>query len=134
MPDQELSLRPQDMCQIDSFKADQIKRIIQKYYADNKPPLACDIFKTFMDQVRSEEELVLRNTGRAAVPFISHEKTFRKILHTLGFKYGRINTRDILLMRPQIVSWRGKYLSEMLKNRNSLEPMEVVWLDGKVCY
>lgn len=122
--------KSQIMCQIDSFKADQIKRIIQKSYADNKPPLASDIHKTFMDQVKTEEEL-LRTTGKAVVPFTCHEKTFRKILHTLGFKYGRINTRDVLLMRPQIVTWRGKYLSEMRKNRNSPEPMEIVWLDGR---
>lgn len=65
----------------------------------------------FMDQVKAEMELTKRTIGERVVPFKFAEKTFRKILH-LGFRYGKIITRDVLLMRPQIVNRRGKYLSE----------------------
>lgn len=116
-------------CKIDSFRADQIKRIIMTMYAQNIPPLAADIYKTFMDQVKAEEEHQRTTSGEDVIPFKCSEKTFRLILHRLGFKFGRINTRDVLLMRLDIVNWRGKNISEMRKNRQSEQPMKVIWLD-----
>lgn len=121
------------MCQIDSFKAEMIRRIIRDAYSNNIAPLANDIYQQFMEKVAENERLRTSQGETDVKQFSCSVKTFRKILHSLGFRFGRINTRDAVLMRPDIVTWRGKYLTEMRRNRKSANPMKIIWLDGKIC-
>lgn len=130
-PGKKRKVRPHKQIQIDSFYADMIKRIIQDIYARQRSPFVDDIFKEFKAGVLVQEQ-TRRESGEDVIPFTCHEKTFRKILHRLGFKYGRIQTRDVLLMRPRIVMWRSKYLNILRKNAKSPNPKKVIYLDGNL--
>lgn len=124
-------VRPHKQCQIDKFYADMIRTIIQDIYSAQRPPFANEIYITFKRKVL-ETENTRRISGEQVTPFTCHEKTFRKILRRLGYRYGKIETRDVLLMRPQIVMWRDKYLNALKKNRASENPKKVIYLDGKI--
>lgn len=115
--------------QIDSFYSDMIKRIIQDFYEKNRTPYVADIRNTFLEDVAVQEQK-RREAGEQLTPFTCSEKTFRKILKRLGYKFDRLQTRDVLLMRPQIVMWRGKYLNILRKNRASPNPKKIIYLDG----
>lgn len=116
--------------QIDKFNGDIIKRIIQGYYKRNEAPFVRDVHRDFesrmTETVRDED-----GSEREVPTFKCSEKTFRKILRRLGFKFGKINLRDAVLMKPEIVNWRGKFLNALRKNKNSTNPMPVIYLDGK---
>lgn len=116
-------------CRIDSFNRELIRRTIQNIYKENRPPFAFEIYKNFMTAIRNHENQERQN-GKEVEEFNCHEKTFRKILHRLGYKFGKIHTRDSILMRPDIVRWRGRYLQALENNRKSENPMPVIWLDG----
>lgn len=117
---------------LEPFNADMIKRIIKGFYSENKAPLAADIYQKFTAQIKENEDLE-RSIGKTVTPYTLSQKTFRKVLHKLGFKFGKIRDRDTLLQRPQIVQWRGKYLKAIRENRaKGPDGMKVIYLDGKV--
>lgn len=92
-------------------------------------PYFADIFKEFKTKV-AENNNLRQSNGEVFKPFTCSEWTFRKILRKLGYKYGKINMRDAILIRPDIVTWRGKYLNALRKNKLSQNPMKIIYLDG----
>jgi len=68
------------------------------------------------------------STPRRPKPLISVQ-SFRKLLHSMGLKYGRVNERMAIVQRTDVVAWRRKYLRALRKNRDDSNPREVFYLD-----
>lgn len=62
-------------------------------------------------------------------PFPGSKQTLRRTLKEMGFKYGRLNEREYVMQRPDIVAHRAKFLKIMRKNRQSTNPLPVIYLD-----
>jgi len=116
------------MEQFDTFRVEHVKRVIAEYYARNIPPLLSTIFNDLVAQIR-EEENGRRLRGETFTPFHCSLYTFRKLLHKIGFKFGKINNRDVILQRPDIVARRYEYLSAMRHNRRLDNPKPVIYTD-----
>jgi hypothetical protein len=56
-------------------------------------------------------------------------ETFRKLLHRIGFMYGRINKRLAIVQRPDVVNRRGEYLKRLRENENSPNPKPLLYSD-----
>jgi transposase len=120
------------MDRFDGFRVEQAKRIIQESYKRQVAPLLDNIFQEFLKQVREEEERE-RLTGADIVTFKCSLKTFSKFLKKIGFRYGKINDRDVILQRSDIVAKRFEYLTAIRANRRleSPNPIEFVRKDIK---
>jgi len=116
------------MEQFDNFRVENVKRVIADFYRKNTPPFLSDIFKELVKQIR-EEENGRRLQGETVTSFRCSLYTFRKLLHKIGFKFGKINNRDVILQRPDIVARRYDYLLAMRQNRRSDNPKPVVYTD-----
>ncbi|CAG7644646.1 unnamed protein product [Allacma fusca] len=55
-------------------------------------------------------------------------KTFRKILKLEDYKFGKINHRDAVLLNPDKVAWRGRYLRRIRQN-DQHQNYTVIYLD-----
>lgn len=113
---------------VDNFYEAMIRRIIVGFFKRNLAPLFQMIYDEFMSGIAKAEE-DLRNKGHDFESFKMSKNTFRKVLHKLGYRYAKINMRDAILMRPDIVMLRGKYLAEIKKNDESPNPLPVVYVD-----
>jgi hypothetical protein len=127
---------------IDSFDQDKIRTIISDYYKKGKPPLLEHIYNDFLlckAASNSVQEALFERHGDLVSPpdpdFSISKATFSIVLRKMGFKYGRIDTRAIVLQKPDIVSWRGRYLKRLKKNEAATGPnkLNVIYLD-EVCY
>lgn len=110
--------RVQDM--VDSFDHDYIKRLIQGYYNKGTPALFTNIYNDFMAYKTEAEP-----------GFKCGHQTFSRILHRIGFKYGKINQRAVLIQREDNTMTRGKYLKRIRKNDAAPpnEKMNVAFID-----
>jgi len=50
-------------------------------------------------------------------------------LRKIGFRFGRINNRDVILQRSDIVAKRFEYLKAIRENRRSLNPKPIIYTD-----
>jgi len=130
--------RPNQKCpvmsQFDSFRVDHVKRLVQSFYDRNDPPLIENVFEKLKQEIQGEEE-ALRRQGITPKPFKCSTRSFRRFIKSIGFKYGNINMRDVILMRDDIVSKRFKYIEALRTNRNSDNPLPIIytgWLVERV--
>lgn len=71
----------------------------------------------------------LRVVLKEDIDFQGSITTLHRILHSIGFKYKRCQSkRKILMERHDITAWRGRYLQKMRKNR-TVDKRPVVFLD-----
>jgi hypothetical protein len=49
-------------------------------------------------------------------------ETFGKLLHQVGFMYGRINKRLAIVQIPDVVNHRADFLKRLRENQNSANP------------
>ncbi|CAG7723442.1 unnamed protein product [Allacma fusca] len=94
---------------IDEPKKRMLYEILVSYYKANKVPRMNEVREKFIQQVRTEQLQILTSEIPARL-FHCGINTFRKILYSNGYKYGKINKRDAVLFDPRIVAWRSKYL------------------------
>jgi hypothetical protein len=123
---------------VDSFDQDKIRTIISNYYKQGKPPLLDLIYKDFLickAASNSVQEALYERHGNLVSPpdpeFSISKATFSIVLRKMGFKYGRIDTRAVVLQKPDIVSWRGRYLKRLRRNEAATGPekVNVIYLD-----
>ena len=101
-----------------------IDRIIKSYYAKNVSPLLNDIYSEFISTVREEELKAAEEMGpvsgddEESLPplFSCSKETFRQLLHKLGYVYGKLDTRAVILKDERIVRLRHKYLTRIRQN------------------
>ncbi|CAG7815582.1 unnamed protein product [Allacma fusca] len=100
---------------IDESKQRMLYEILVSYYKANKVPRMNEVREKFIQKVRTEQ---LQNPTSEIPTTLFHcgMNTFRKILYSNGYKYGKINKRDAVLFDPRIVAWRGKYLKAIQDN------------------
>lgn len=96
--------RKRKECQLYEFNVFKIKDIIQGFYRGNKNLFFADIYTKFMEAVRHDEEQEILFGAPDMIPFKCSPGIFRKVLRRFGYYYGRIETRDAILMRPDIVA------------------------------
>lgn len=101
---------------LDSFDEDFLLRLVQSYYTKGTPALFSTIREDF-----------LRYKRETVPEFSCGVNTFRIILKKLGLVYGRIDKRAVLLQRPDIIAWRGRYLKALVKLRE--EGWDIVFTD-----
>lgn len=94
---------------LDAFQKDAIRRHVYSYYFEKKYPT--------LDKLKA--------TLEEADLFVGSRSSLRKVLIQLGFKYAKLNSRKVLLERPDIVASRCRFLREIRK----VEFDNVVWLD-----
>lgn len=70
-----------------------------------------------------------RKSQSAGDPYTISAKTFAKVLKDMGFYYGKIDKRVALLMRQDILAWRGRYLKALRENQLRTSPFKVTFLD-----
>jgi hypothetical protein len=121
---------------IDAFDREKIRKFIVDSYKSNIVPQLLTIYNLFMrskdDEWNNEQRRHLQNPLLVPPPgpkFTCSEKTFRKFLHIMGFKYGRVSGRDGIVQRPDIVNLRGRFLGELRKNEALDKPLPLVYLD-----
>lgn len=118
------------MKQFDQFRCDHVRKIIVEYYKNNVAPTAQMIYDKMIEDVAEEE----RNRGAAGetiTPFTCSMQTFRKVLVKLGFKFGTINKRAVILMRADVMAKRKQYLQILKDNKNSASPRCVIYTGEK---
>ena len=95
------------------------------------PPLLGQVFKDLKKEIGEEQEHQ-RAAGRRIKPFECSINTFRKLMHNIGFHYGKINNRDVILMRDDIVAKRWNYLEALRKNQASANPKPIIYTSNKL--
>ena len=101
-----------------------IDEIIKGYYKQNKDPVLNEIYHAFVTKVREDELRVAEAIGpvngeadESLPPLFSCSKeSFRSLLHKLGYVYGKLNTRSVILQDERIVRLRYKYLKRIREN------------------
>ena len=89
---------------IKDYDHDTIRKVVYKLYEDGKAPNSQMIFDQFVIEKKDEDP---------DWQPMSH-RTFRTALKKLGFKYlNLISNRKIVMDRPDLVEWRGKYLTQI---------------------
>ncbi|CAG7816413.1 unnamed protein product, partial [Allacma fusca] len=86
--------------EIDSKKQRIIYDVLVSYYKENRTPKLSDALEKFVERVRIEQ---LSTPDAFNIPpklFHCGVNTFREILHSLGYKFGKINKRDAVLFDP----------------------------------
>lgn len=103
------------------FDREVIAEIIAGFYAEEKAPLAKEVYKKFLDYKRAQPGFQMFNIS---------EKTFRTVLRALGYWYKVINKRIALTERPSIIAWRGRFLKTMMDNKaKGEEALSIIYLD-----
>lgn len=100
---------------IDEFDKSAIRLIVHEYFRRGESPTIDKLLKTVKERLE---------TG-----FDYGEWVLRRVLHEIGFKYGRRTTKNLHLMyeRADIVDWRRKYLREIRQYRQEQRPL--IYLD-----
>ncbi|CAG7785802.1 unnamed protein product [Allacma fusca] len=97
---------------------DEIRAIlyetITSFYQQNLVPTLQPIFNRFLSYIQRDNVTV--KMGNVSKLFTCGFKTFRKILKIEDYKFGRINHRDAVLLNPDKVAWRGRYLRRIRNN------------------
>ncbi|CAG7827108.1 unnamed protein product [Allacma fusca] len=103
---------------VDEEKRRLIYNTIASFYKLNQIPKFNQILEQFVAKVRLNEMLQAEALQLPQPTNLYHcsGNTFRQILKNLGYKYGKINTRDAVLFDPRIVSLRAKYLDIIRQN------------------
>jgi len=108
---------------IDSFDRETIRRLVSKSYANNTVPFTRNVRTEFLKYKTHEWEVQKRRHEQDPTrysapgePFTCSERSFRKILRLLNFKFGRIDNRAVIPRRPDIVNLRSKFLHSLRKN------------------
>lgn len=101
--------RLKPVTELDTFQQDAIRRHIYAYYHRKEHP-------TLQKLLRSLNESSLFHGGKSSL---------KKIINNLGFRYKKVNGRRVLLERSDIVTWRCKFLREVIQQNFD----SIVWLD-----
>ena len=96
----------------DSFDKDLLRRTILNFYVRKEIPTIINV----------TEEFKKKNE------YTGCKESLRKVMHKIGFRYGRVDGRKFLLERDDIVTARTKFLRKMKQLRN--ENVEnIIYLD-----
>ncbi|CAG7724894.1 unnamed protein product, partial [Allacma fusca] len=109
---------------------DEIRAIIYEaitsFYQQNVVPTLRPIFDRFVGYIQRDNVTVKK--GNISKPFTCGFHTFRKMLRLEDYKFGRINQRDAVLLNPDKVAWRGRYLRRIRQNDQD-QKFNVIYLD-----
>jgi transposase len=100
---------------LDSFSEDAIRRHVYAYYEKKELPTLMKLKKTL------EEDNI----------FNGSDFTLRKILKKLGFRWKKINNRQFLMERNDIVNWRCNFLRSIWKeDLNKVVFLDETWINA----
>ena len=100
-----------------------IRDTINEFYLEKKiVPTAAKILHTIKEKIQ--------------FPWTKH--TLYRLLNNMGFKYKKSNSnRKLIIERPNIVTWRTKYLRAVqhyrTQNRNIIY-IDETWVDNSMCF
>jgi hypothetical protein len=114
--------KPAVMGQLDALKIEILKKTVQSFFSENRAPTLDDVYKRFLERMEAD-------SAATRTAFRCSPKTLRRILRSVGFKFGKIDLRSVILQRNDIVAKREEYLRIMRSNRNSPNPKPIVWTD-----
>lgn len=97
---------------IDSFVMDNVVRIVHGFYANNFVPTLTDIYK---------------KVTTSDVGFKYCRTTLWSLLKKLGFTYGRLDDRKVIMQSPRLLQLRDKYLNEIQIHRS--QGKQIIYLD-----
>ncbi|XP_054267154.1 uncharacterized protein LOC128989301 [Macrosteles quadrilineatus] len=98
------------------FQKTAIRRKVHELYRKNIPPTS----KTVAQMINEDPDL----------PHVT-DRTTRRLLNDLGFKFERRQRQSYLIEREDIVQWRRKYLIEVKRFRE--EGKQIFYLDESWC-
>jgi hypothetical protein len=94
---------------------DILKETIKDFYRQHQAPTANQIFRSFLENIRknllrkAEELPVDPDFTVEDIPESScHFLTFRKMLKSAGFKFGKVNNRAFIVQQPDKIEMRGQ--------------------------
>lgn len=90
----------------------RIRQVVHGFFMDNIPPT----LDVVLEKVNKTEHL----------PTFS-KSTLRRLLHDMGFVYGKQGRNSILIEKEEIVAWRRQYLREIRKLRN--QGANIIYMD-----
>ncbi|XP_065210548.1 uncharacterized protein LOC135838729 isoform X1 [Planococcus citri] len=95
---------------MDEFNFQVIRKTIQSFYFEDKP------------RVPSLRKLLPVLQENIKFPY--KKETLRKILHKMGYQWKKCGARTKLLIeKPEIVQWRGKYIKQIREYRREGRPI-----------
>ncbi|XP_066969106.1 uncharacterized protein [Macrobrachium rosenbergii] len=104
--------RPCTVTALDDFDKCVLRRIALRFYARQDLPTIAKIWEE----------------ARRDIDFKGCKESLRKLLHELGFYYGRVNSRKFLLERNDVAATRTKFLRIMKKVQEN-EDQPIIYLD-----
>jgi hypothetical protein len=94
---------------------DILKETIKEFYRQHRAPTATQIFRSFLENIRMN---LLKKAAELPVDpdftvdeipeSTCHFLTFRKMLRSAGFKFGKVNNRAFIVQQPDKVEMRGQ--------------------------
>src|SRR5258705_642312 len=91
-----------------------IRRVVYSMYAEGRHPSV----DTILHRLRQDD-----------VGFQGKTWSLKKVLRKLGFRYGRMDNRIVLLEKPDIAVRRIQFLRRLKENAALPEPRYVVYMD-----
>ena len=104
--------RPRPVTGLDDFTKSALRRIVMGFYARKELPNIATVLQE----------------ARTDIEFKGSHESLRKILHEIGFHYGKVNGRKFLLERSDVSAARTKFLRVMRKIQEN-ENQPIIYLD-----
>lgn len=96
---------------VDNFLCDLIRRVIYGFFRQNKSPTIENIFQ----KLKNDTE------------FPYSPRHLSRLVKNLGFKFRRLNKRNVIVESPRIIVWRYKFLKTISRMRS--EGRKIYYLD-----
>lgn len=104
------------MKKLTDFQKNGIRRIVHSLYRENIPP--------------TSDKITAMINADVDLPNVS-DRTTRKLMNDLGFKFVKRQRRSILIEREDIVQWRRQYLLKIKEYRE--QKKNIFYLDETWC-